>query len=113
MAWIILVIAGLLEVAWAIGLKYTQGFTKLWPSVFTIAAIVVSMYLLGLAARTLPIGTAYAVWVGIGAAGTAVLGFVLLGEPLPPARAICLIVLVAAIAGLKLTSASTGQTPVP
>ena len=104
MAWFILVIAGLLEIAWAIGLKYTHGFTKLWPSVLTIAAIVASMYLLGGAARTLPIGTAYAVWVGIGAAGTATLGVLLFGEPLPPARAACLIMLVAAIVGLKLTS---------
>lgn len=112
MAWFILVFAGVLEIGWAIGLKYTQGFTKLWPSVFTIAAIVASMYLLGVAARTLPIGTAYAVWVGIGAAGTAVLGVLLLGEPLPPARAACLILLVCAIVGLKLTSAPTPAAPV-
>ncbi len=104
MAWIILVIAGLFEIGWAVGLKYTHGFTRLWPSVLTIGAIIISMYLLGVAARTLPIGTAYAVWVGIGAAGTAVLGVVLLGEPLPPARAVCLMLLVAAIVGLKLTS---------
>lgn len=107
MAWVLLVIAGLLEMGWAIGLKYTQGFTKLWPSVFTILAIIVSMYLLGVAARTLPIGTAYAVWVGIGAAGTAVLGVLLLGEPMPPARAICLVLLVASIIGLKLTAVAS------
>ena len=104
MAWFILVLAGLLEIGWAVGLKYTQGFTKLWPSAFTIAAIIVSMYLLGVAARTLPIGTAYAVWVGIGAAGTALLGVVLLGEPLPPGRLLFLVLLVVSIIGLKLTS---------
>lgn len=111
MAWVILVIAGLLEIGWAIGLKYTQGFTRLWPSVLTIAAIAGSMYLLALAARTLPIGTAYAVWVGIGAAGTAVLGVVLLDEPLPPARAVCLILLVGSIVGLKLTAAPAAAGP--
>ena len=106
MAWIILIVAGILECGWAIGLKYTHGFTRLWPSVFTIAAIIASMYLLGVAARTLPIGTAYAVWVGIGAAGTALLGWLLLGEPMPPARAACLLLLIAAIVGLKLTAAA-------
>ena len=82
MAWILLFIAGLLETGWAIGLKYTDGFTRLWPSVLTVAGIAVSMFLLAVAARTLPIGTAYAVWVGIGAAGTAILGIVLFGERL-------------------------------
>ncbi|MBL8849661.1 MAG: hypothetical protein JNG89_08250, partial [Planctomycetaceae bacterium] len=81
MAWLLLIFAGLLETGWAIGLKYTEGFTKLWPSVFTIAGIALSMFLLGLAARTLPIGTAYPVWVGIGAAGAVVLGILVLGEP--------------------------------
>ena len=104
MAWILLIVAGLLEVGWAVGLKYTQGFTKLWPSVGTVAAIIASMYLLGVAAKTLPIGTAYAIWVGIGAAGTAILGWALLGEPMPPARAVCLVVLVMSIVGLKLTA---------
>jgi quaternary ammonium compound-resistance protein SugE len=111
MAWFILVIAGLLEVAWAIGLKYTKGFTVLWPSVGTIAAIIVSMYLLGLAARTLPIGTAYAVWVGIGAAGTAVLGMVLLGEPVTALRLVFLGLLLVAIVGLKMTSGPAAATP--
>ena len=105
MAWFILIIAGLLEVAWAIGLKYTHGFTRLWPSVFTIAAIVVSMYLLSLAARTLPIGTAYAVWVGIGAAGAAILGALILHEPMPPMRALFLGLLLVSIIGLKFTAA--------
>jgi quaternary ammonium compound-resistance protein SugE len=114
MAWIILVIAGLLEVGWAIGLKYTQGFTKLWPSVFTIAAIIVSMYLLSVAARTLPIGTAYAVWVGIGAAGTAVLGMAILHEPVTPARLAFLALMGISIIGLKLTAPATiAQAPTP
>ncbi|WP_254510802.1 quaternary ammonium compound efflux SMR transporter SugE [Anatilimnocola floriformis] len=104
MAWIILIVAGLLETGWAIGLKYTEGFTKLWPSVATIAGIVVSMYLLSVAARTLPIGTAYAVWVGIGAAGTVILGIILLGEPINAARMFFLALLLVAIVGLKFTS---------
>ena len=104
MAWIYLTLAGLLEIGWAIGLKYTQGFTKLWPSVWTIAAMVVSMYLLAVAARTLPIGTAYAVWTGIGAVGTAILGMLLLNEPREPLRLACIVLIVAGIVGLKLTS---------
>lgn len=102
MAWALLVAAGILEIGWAIGLKYTDGFTRLWPSVWTIAAMVVSMYLLALAARTLPIGTAYAVWVGIGAAGAMILGMVLLGEPRTLARAACVGLIVAGVIGLKL-----------
>jgi quaternary ammonium compound-resistance protein SugE len=102
MAWVLLVTAGTLEIGWAIGLKYTDGFTRLWPSVGTIAAMVVSMYLLALAARTLPIGTAYAVWVGIGAAGAMILGIVLLGEPRSPARIACVGLIVAGVIGLKL-----------
>lgn len=102
MAWALLVAAGILEIGWAIGLKYTDGFTRLWPSVWTIAAMVVSMYLLALAARTLPIGTAYAVWVGIGAAGAMILGMVLLGEPRTFARAACVGLIVAGVIGLKL-----------
>jgi quaternary ammonium compound-resistance protein SugE len=98
-----LIIAGLLEVAWAIGLKYTEGFTRLLPSVLTIAAIVASMVLLSKAARTLPIGTAYAVWVGIGALGAAGLGIVLFGESAAPARLMFLVLLMVAIAGLKIT----------
>ena len=104
MAWVLLLIAGLLETGWAIGLKYTDGFTKFWPSVFTIIAIVVSMVLLSIAARTLPIGTAYAVWVGIGAAGAALLGILLLGEPVTVARMFFLALLLVAIAGLKVTA---------
>ena len=102
MAWALLVAAGILEIGWAIGLKYTDGFTRLWPSVWTIAAMVVSMYLLALAARTLPIGTAYAVWVGIGAAGAMILGMVLVGEPRTLARAACVGLIVAGVIGLKL-----------
>lgn len=105
MAWILLLIAGLLETGWAIGLKYTYGFTKLVPSVLTIIGIVVSMVLLSIAARTLPIGTAYAVWVGIGAAGAVVLGIVLLGEPVNAARLFFLAMLIASIVGLKFTAA--------
>jgi quaternary ammonium compound-resistance protein SugE len=101
MAWILLTIAGVLEVGWAIGLKYAEGFTRPWPSVLTIAAMVVSMYLLAIAARTLPIGTAYAVWVGIGAVGTAVLGMALFDEPRDAARMLCLVLIVAGVIGLK------------
>ncbi len=103
MAWLILIVAGLLETGWAIGLKYTEGFTRPVPSVLTGLAIVASMYLLSVAARTLPIGTAYAVWVGIGAAGAVVLGMVLLGEPRNPARLFFLGLLLTAIVGLKFT----------
>jgi len=102
MAWALLVAAGILEIGWAIGLKYTDGFTRLWPSVWTIAAMVVSMYLLALAARTLPIGTAYAVWVGIGAAGAMILGMALLGEPRTIGRIACVGLIVAGVIGLKL-----------
>lgn len=111
MAWIYLLIAGLLEVGWAIGLKYTYGFTKLWPSVLTISAIIASMYLLALAARTLPIGTAYAVWVGIGAAGTAILGMLILKEPVNIARVCFLMLLVVAIVGLKFSMPSPEGPP--
>lgn len=104
MPWFLLIIAGLLEAGWAIGLKFSAGFTRLVPSVLTIAAIVASMYLLALAARTLPIGTAYAVWVGIGTFGAVVLGIVLLGEPLNTGRSFFLILLLLSIVGLKLTA---------
>ena len=103
MAWTLLLLAAILEVGWAIGLKYTYGFTKLWPSVFTAAGIAVSLFLLSLAARTLPIGTAYPVWVGIGAAGTVLLGIVMLGEPANAARLFFLALLLVAIVGLKMT----------
>ncbi|MCE9671178.1 quaternary ammonium compound efflux SMR transporter SugE [Myxococcus stipitatus] len=104
MAWILLIIAGLLEVCWAVGLKYTEGFTRPIPSILTGLAIVASMGLLSYAAKTLPIGTAYAVWVGIGALGAAVLGVVLFHEPLTLPRAAFLAMLLVAIVGLKATS---------
>ena len=104
MAWTLLVVAGLFEIAWAIGLKYTEGFTRLVPTVLTVGAMVVSVWLLGLAAKHLPIGTAYAVWVGIGAAGTAILGMVLFREPSDAARLVCLGLILAGVAGLKLVT---------
>ena len=103
-AWALLVLAGLLEIVWAIGLKYTEGFTRLWPSVGTVAAMVVSMGLLGIAVRHLPVGTGYAVWVGIGAVGTAILGIVLLGESASVARLASIGLIVAGIIGLKLAT---------
>jgi quaternary ammonium compound-resistance protein SugE len=104
MAWGVLVVAGLFEVAWAIGLKYTQGFSRLWPSVGTVIAMVASIVLLGMAMRTLPVGTAYAVGTGIGAVGTVVLGIVLFGEPATAARLACVGLILAGIVGLKLTA---------
>jgi quaternary ammonium compound-resistance protein SugE len=104
MAWIVLFVAGLLEVGWAIGLKYTEGFTRLWPSVGTAVSMVLSVVLLGWAMRTLPVGTAYAVWTGIGAVGTVALGIVLFHEPATAARLGCVTLIVAGILGLKLTS---------
>ncbi len=104
MPWVIIVIAGLLETAWAIGLKYTEGFTRLWPSVFTLLGVSVSLLMLSIAARSLPIGTAYAVWVGIGSAGAVVVGIVLLGEPASAGRLFFLAMLLAAIVGLKVTA---------
>ncbi len=101
----LLVVAGLFECAWAIGLKYTEGFTKLLPSVFTIITLAISMVLLAKASRDLPIGTAYAVWVGIGALGAAILGIFLFREQVTPARIFFLILLLASIIGLKVTSA--------
>ena len=105
MAWLYLFLAGLMEVAWAVGVKYTEGFTRLWPSVWTGAALVVSMLLLAAAVRTLPLGTAYAVWTGIGAVGTAALGIILFGEPASAPRLACIVLIVAGLVGLKLTSA--------
>lgn len=105
MAWGILFLAGLLEIGWAVGLKYTAGFTRLWPTVGTAVALVGSMVLLGLAVRTLPLGTAYAVWTGIGTIGTAILGIVLFGEPASAMRMACIALIVAGIVGLKLASA--------
>ncbi len=104
MAWVYLILAGLLEIGWAIGLKYTEGFTRLVPSLLTGGAIVLSMICLGLAVRTLPIGTAYGIFVGIGAVGAAVLGIVLFDEPRNPARIFFLCLLVVALVGLRMTT---------
>lgn len=103
-AWILLGLAGLFEIVWAIGLKYADGFTRPWPSAITIGAMAVSMYLLALAARSLPIGTAYAVWTGIGAVGAALLGMMLFGESANAVRIGCIALIVAGIAGLKLAT---------
>lgn len=104
MAWAYLVLAGLFEVGWAIGLKYTDGFTRLVPSVLTLVSMVVSVLLLGLALKTLPVGTGYAVWTGIGTVGTALLGIYLMGEPATATRLACIGLIVAGILGLKLAS---------
>lgn len=104
MPWLLLFIAGLLEVGWAVGLKYTEGFTRPLPTLLTGVALVASMALLGLAVRTLPLGTAYAVWTGIGTVGTAVLGMLLFGEPATVARLVCIGLIVAGILGLRLVS---------
>ncbi|MFD3265253.1 quaternary ammonium compound efflux SMR transporter SugE [Phenylobacterium ferrooxidans] len=104
MAWLILFVAGLCEIGWAVGLKYTDGFTRLWPTVFTGASLLVSMALLGMAMKSLPLGTAYAVWTGIGAVGTVILGIVLFKEPATVARLVCVGLIVAGILGLKLFS---------
>ena len=106
MAWFILVIAGLLEVTWAIGMKISDGFSKPIPSLITIVAMILSMWLLSVSSRHLPMGTAYAVWTGIGAAGTAFIGMLWLGEPRETARIVCILLIVAGIAGLKLFSKS-------
>jgi len=104
MAWIYLTVAGLFEIGWAIGLKYTDGFTRLLPSLWTVASMVLSIVLLGLALRTLPVGTAYAVWTGIGAVGTAVLGIYLFAEPATVARLVCIGLILSGIVGLKLVT---------
>jgi quaternary ammonium compound-resistance protein SugE len=103
-AWLILFVAGLCEIGWAVGLKYTEGFTRLVPTVLTAGAMVVSLVLLGIALKTLPVGTGYAVWTGIGAVGTAILGIVLLGESMEPARLVSIGLIVAGIVGLKLAT---------
>jgi quaternary ammonium compound-resistance protein SugE len=103
-AWIVLVVAGLFEIGWAIGLKYTEGFSRPWPTVATVAAMVASIVLLGWAVRSLPVGTAYAVWTGIGAAGTVLLGIVLFQEPATALRLACVGLIVAGILGLKLSA---------
>ena len=104
MNWLYLFIAGLFEIAWAIGLKYTEGWSRLWPSVITAVLMIASFYFLSLAVRTLPIGTAYAVWTGIGTVGAAILGMILFDEPRDVLRILCIVLIVAAIGGLKLTS---------
>ncbi len=104
MAWVYLVLAGLFEVAWAVGLKYTEGFTRLWPSLATLAAIAASLGLLGLALRDLPLGTAYAVWTGVGTAGTVLLGILLFGESAEVLRLACIGLILAGIVGLKLVT---------
>lgn len=102
MPWFILFVAGLLEIGWAVGLKYTDGFTRLWPTVGTLLALIASMTLLGIAVRSLPLGTAYAVWTGIGAVGTVVLGIVLFGEAATVGRLVCVGLILAGIVGLKV-----------
>ena len=103
-SWVVLIVAGVFEVGWAIGLKYTDGFTRLWPTVWTAVALVLSMALLGAAVRSLPVGTAYAVWVGVGAVGTSVLGIALLGEAATAGRVASIALIVAGIVGLKLAT---------
>jgi quaternary ammonium compound-resistance protein SugE len=104
MAWLILFFAGLFEIVWAVGLKYTEGFTRLWPSLITAIGMVISLYLLSTALKQLPIGTAYAVWTGIGAVGTALIGIFFLGEPRDIARILSILLIVAGIVGLKIFS---------
>lgn len=108
MAWIYLVIAGLLEIGWAVGLKYAAGFTRLWPSVATVGAMIASLALLAAALKTIPVGTGYAVWTGIGAAGTAILGMIFLGESREVLRLLCIGLIVAGVVGLRLAS-TAGQ----
>lgn len=108
MAWFVLVVAGFFECAWAIGLKYSQGLTRLWPSVFTAATMAVSLYLLSVAMKSIPLGTAYAVWTGIGAIGVAVLGVVLFGESREWVRLVCILLIVAGVVGLRVFSRSPG-----
>jgi len=102
MVWAVLVVAGLFEIVWAIGLKYSEGFTRLWPSVVTLVSLGISMVLLGVSVRVLPLGTAYAVWTGIGAVGTAIVGMVLFREPATVGRIVCLALVIGGIAGLKV-----------
>ncbi|WP_229006905.1 quaternary ammonium compound efflux SMR transporter SugE [Methylophilus sp. Leaf408] len=104
MTWLILIVAGLFETAWAIGLKYTDGFSRFWPSLWTIVAMVISVWLLGLCVKTLPVGTAYVIWVGIGAVGTVILGILLFNEPVSALRIISLLLIIAGMIGLKLAS---------
>ena len=106
MTWAILVLAGLFEMGWAIGLKYTEGFSRLWPTVWTVVAMIISLWLLGITMKTLPVGTAYSVWVGVGAVGTVILGIVLFEEPANTGRLISIAFIVAGIIGLKLTTSA-------
>lgn len=108
LAWIILVIAGLFETGWAVGLKYSEGFSRLWPSVWTAVCLVASMILLGWSLRTLPLGTAYAVWTGIGAVGTVIVGILLFREPVTVARLLCVALIVSGIVGLRVFSGKPG-----
>jgi len=104
MAWFILIVAAAFEIAWAVGLKYTEGFTRLWPTLGTVAAMIASLWLLGVAVRTLPLGTAYAIWTGIGTVGTALLGMALFSESTDVIRLACIALIVAGIVGLKLVT---------
>lgn len=104
MAWVILVIAGLFEVGWAVGLKYTEGFTRLWPTVWTVLSMIISLWLLAIAMKQLPLGTAYSVWVGVGAVGTVILGILLFGESASTARLVSVALIVAGIVGLKFAT---------
>ncbi len=104
MAWVYLLIAGLLEIQWAVTMKYTEGFSKLWPSVFCVLGMAASVYFLALAQKTLPLGTSYAIWTGIGAVGAAIFGMILFNEPRDMARIACILLIVAGILGLKMTS---------
>lgn len=106
MAWLILVTAGLFEVGWAVGLKYTDGFSRFWPSLWTALSMLVSVWLLGLAMRELPVGTAYPVWVGVGAIGTVILGIILMGEAVNSVRLISVALIIAGVVGLKISSVS-------
>ena len=104
MSWLLLILAGLLEIGWAIGLKYTEGFTRFWPSIGTAFAMIMSMVLLGIAMKSLPVGTAYAVWVGVGAVGTVILGIVLFGEPANTLRLVSVGLIIGGIVGLKIAT---------
>jgi quaternary ammonium compound-resistance protein SugE len=106
MAWVILVVAGLFEVGWAVGLKYTEGFTRLWPTVWSAVSMIISLWLLGIAMKSLPVGTAYSIWVGVGAVGTVTLGVVLLGESASAPRIVSVGLIIAGLIGLKLATPS-------
>ncbi|AKH19356.1 quaternary ammonium compound efflux SMR transporter SugE [Sedimenticola thiotaurini] len=106
MSWLILVIAGLFEVGWAVGLKYTDGFSRFWPSLWTLLSMIVSIWLLSVAMKVLPVGTAYPIWVGVGAIGTVVLGIVLMGEAVNALRLVSILLIIVGIVGLKISSVS-------